>query len=387
MSAPIGQAAALLAVAVTVTLGVFWGLFLTRTRAEPAMALSPTLRQTLAGVASIALMMGFLALYWDASLRVKTGQVPGVAASLWPPHAVLYAAFAALLLAGLSGLMIAGAHAHRADPRVAAAALPEAGVIALAALLALLCYPADLRWRLYFGAEVLGWTPSTAVSVIALVAAAGASVSLIWRAQAAPRSRGTRLWTAGLLAMVSALLYFAACIDLEFPGGISLSVAARPGWLYTTLGGLTLLIGPAIARHRLSCRWAATLTSLIAHLLRAAVMGWLAGVGSLPPLVPVISLLGAVLLDVSGLLRIENVWQRRTVQAAAYALGHTAVAWLFALSQPYLSLLQSDSYLGASVTLAGSFVILWLTEALAAAHQRSTRGKYISNPPATPASV
>lgn len=375
MSPLIGQAAAFSAVAATIFFGLTWILFLSPAR---ALAERPTLPRRLAvflaALLSIAMLQAYTGGFWDASLHVKTGQVPAGADFLWPPHMLLYSAFLIMLLIGSVGLLALGIRSLRAgvrDPRQWVRAVPQLGVAAVCSLYVLVSIPGDALWHLIFGVDLTAWSPPHILIALMMFSVFFAVINLLAVAfPAAERRRGTNLWMALLLGLLSAMMYLTACIEWEFPGGINPVVASRPGWLYSTLAGATMMLGPMFARRALPWRWAATITSTIAYLVRAYITVWLSITGNLLPFLPVVSFLGAVAIDLIDRAQYLNPWLRRGAIAIGFSAGHSVLAVPYVASQPYLSLLIGD-YVTAVIAMAAlAFLIAWAADAIGPALAR-----------------
>jgi hypothetical protein len=365
MNQLIGQAAAFSAVAATIFLGLTWVLFLSPAPALPVNR--PTFPRNLAiGIAallSLAVLQSYTGGFWDASLHVKTGQVPAGADFLWPPHILLYSGFLIMLVLGTIGLGILGIRMLRAgvrDPRQWVRAVPQLGIAAVASVYVLSSIPGDALWHAIFGVDLTAWSPPHLLIAVMMFVIFFATINLL--AVATPREqRGTGLqfWMVALLGLLGAMIYLTAVIEWEFPGGANPVVAARPGWLYPTLAGAAMMIGPMLARRIVPWRWAATLTAVIAYLFRLYIVAWLSLTGNLLPFLPVLSFLGAIAIDLVDAARYLNPWVRRLALAIAYTAGHSILALPYAAQHPYLSLLAPD-FVWAVLSMAViAFLIAW----------------------------
>ncbi len=370
MNQIIGQAAAFSAIAATVFLGLTWLLFLSPAPPLPASrpAFPRNLAIAIAALLSLAVLQSYTGGFWDASLHVKTGQVPAGADFLWPPHILLYSGFLIMLALGSIGLGVLGIRMLRAgvrDPRQWVRAVPQLGIAAVASIYVLSSIPGDALWHAIFGVDLTAWSPPHLLIATMMFVIFFATINLL--AVANPpgqRGAGTQFWMVALLGLLSAMIYLTAVIEWEFPGGTNPVVAARPGWLYPTLAGAAMMIGPMLARRIVPWRWAATLTSAVAYLFRLYITAWLSLTGNLLPFLPVVSFLGALAIDLVDGAQSLNPWVRRLALAIAYTAGHSILALPYTAQQPYLSLLTPD-YVLAVLSMAGlAFLIAWAADAL-----------------------
>jgi hypothetical protein len=370
MNQIIGQAAAFSAIAATVFLGLTWLLFLSPAPPLPASrpAFPRNLAIAIAALLSLAVLQSYTGGFWDASLHVKTGQVPAGADFLWPPHILLYSGFLIMLALGSIGLGVLGIRMLRAgvrDPRQWVRAVPQLGIAAVASIYVLSSIPGDALWHAIFGVDLTAWSPPHLLIATMMFVIFFATINLL--AVANPpgqRGAGTQFWMVALLGLLSAMIYLTAVIEWEFPGGTNPVVAARPGWLYPTLAGAAMMIGPMLARRIVPWRWAATLTSAVAYLFRLYITAWLSLTGNLLPFLPVVSFLGALAIDLVDGAQYLNPWVRRLALAIAYTAGHSILALPYTAQQPYLSLLTPD-YVLAVLSMAGlAFLIAWAADAL-----------------------
>ncbi len=366
----IGQAAAFSAIAATVFVGLTWLLFLSPAPAVPANrpTLSRGLSITLAALLSLAVVQAYTGGFWDASLHVKTGQVPAGADFLWPPHILLYSAFLIMLFLGSIGLGALGIRMLRAgarDPRQWVRAVPQLGVAAVSSIYVLASIPGDALWHAIFGVDLTAWSPPHLLIATMMFCVFFSVISLLSAAFPAT-SRGFRpqIWMLALLGLLSAMIYLTAVIEWEFPGGINPVVAARPGWLYPTLAGAAMMIGPMFARRIVPWRWAATIASGIGYLFRLYIVAWLGVTGNLQPFLPMISFMGAVGIDLADRARYLNPWARRLAIAIAYTAGHSVLALPYAANQIYLSLLTPDFVWAIVSMLVIAFFVAWAADAL-----------------------
>lgn len=366
----IGQAAAFSAIAATVFLGLTWILFLSPAPPLPANrpALPRNLAVAIAALLSLAVLQSYTGGFWDASLHVKTGQVPAGADFLWPPHILLYSGFLIMLALGSIGLGVLGIRMLRAgvrDPRQWVRAVPQLGIAAVASIYVLSSIPGDALWHAIFGVDLTAWSPPHLLIATMMFVIFFATINLL--AVANPpgqRGAGTQFWMVALLGLLCAMIYLTAVIEWEFPGGTNPVVAARPGWLYPTLAGAAMMIGPMLARRIVPWRWAATLTSAMAYLFRLYITAWLSLTGNLLPFLPVVSFLGALAIDLVDGAQYLNPWVRRLAVAIAYTAGHSILALPYAAQQPYLSLLTPDYVLAVLSMALLAFLIAWAADAL-----------------------
>jgi len=365
-----GQAAAFSAIAATIFLGLTWVLFLSPAPALPANrpAFPRNLAIAIAALLSLAVLQSYTGGFWDASLHVKTGQVPAGADFLWPPHVLLYSGFLIMLALGSIGLGVLGIRMLRAgvrDPRQWVRAVPQLGLAAVASIYVLASIPGDALWHAIFGVDLTAWSPPHLLIATMMFVIFFATINLLATAYPAEkRGAGSQFWMVALLGLLGAMIYLTAVIEWEFPGGTNPVVAARPGWLYPTLAGAAMMIGPMLARRIVPWRWAATLTSAVAYLFRLYIVAWLSLTGNLLPFLPVVSFLGAIAIDLVDGAQYLNPWVRRLAIAVAYTAGHSILALPFAAQHPYLSLLAPDSIWAVVSMAAIAFLIAWAADAI-----------------------
>jgi hypothetical protein len=273
-----------------------------RPRTHAVAPPSPMVTGGLVGILALSSNAMVVGALWDASMHIKTGEIPGGSDFLWPPHILIYSGFfLAFLAAGLAMVVIAvmGRRARLVDPRLWIRGNPYLGAVALASVYSLTSIPGDAIWHELFGIDLTAWSPPH------LILAATSSTVVLCAAALLNQTRFARLAgttkamaTCALLGLMLNILYIIGVLEWELPGTRSALVEARPIWLYPLVGGAlafsTLLLAKRLTRYR----WAATVTAVTFYIVRLAVMLGLQLTDNVVPLFPLIFLVGAFLLDV-----------------------------------------------------------------------------------------
>ena len=311
-----------------------WWLYLSRLKAAvgPVAAPSPKLAGWLAallGVSAAQLTIGAL---WDGSMHIQTGEVPGGADFLWPPHIMIYSAFGLAFLVAIVTIALVAAPGWRKrelDPRLWVRRNPYLGAVALASTYALLSIPGDAIWHELFGFDLTAWSPPHVLLAAMMAAVIVSAVALLARARAHMRSPGRA--DAGMIALLSLMLnvvYVIGVVEWEFAGAGEGSrlVQTNPHWVYPLVGGLLAFFALALAKRLTAFRWAATATFLAFYLFRAAITLGLGLTGNVTPTLPLAFFIGAILMDALPWQRIRSLPLRDLATAAAYTLGGLLLA-------------------------------------------------------------
>lgn len=286
-------AAALSVIALGIPLGLGWWLYL-----SPGQRPRPGSDRRLSlGVGALLGLAAFLQVagaLWDAGEHVRTGQVPGGADFLWPPHLVIYGGFLLAFLAAGGALAGLGIRHLRGSAR----SRPGLGPVVLAALYGLLSIPADALWHQLFGPDLTAWSPPHLLLAAAMV---GEVVGGAWVVAAEADRRWANLLAAGLLGLALDAALLVGVLEWELPGGRALAVAyGRPGWLYPTVTGILAFAAFGLGRRLLRLRFGATAVGAVAFGVRAGLTGLLGLGGTVVPALPLPFIAGALGFDLTG---------------------------------------------------------------------------------------
>lgn len=300
------------------------------------------------GLSSILFVSGAL---WDASMHIRTGEIPAGADFLWPPHLVLYSAFLLSFLVALIALAqvaVNGWQQGERDPRRWVRRNPYLGAVALASLFEMLAIPGDALWHEIFGVDLTAWSPPhlllALMSGSVLICAVGVLVQARFSAESRPRRDTAVLLLLGLLLN---MVYMVGVLEWELPDHNPL-VAARPIWLYPVVGGALAFFILSLARRLVRFRWAATAAALTFYIVRLLATFLLNKTGNIAPALPLVFLLGAILIDAFSMDRHHPGKLFVPAQAFAFAAGYCLLALpALALRTDLLRALDSGDYLAA----------------------------------------
>ena len=367
------EAASFTGAAVVFVFASSWWLYFSPLRAPAGrpMAVSPRLAAGLAALLGLWALFLVAGAFWDASMHIRTGQIPAGADFLWPPHLMIYGGF----LMSFTVAMIAigrvaqnGWLAGDNDPRQWVRGNPYLGAVALASLYSLLSIPGDALWHALYGVDLTAWSPPHLI--LGLMSCTVMVCALGLLAQSRPAFRRPERVSGGMIGLLSLMLsvaYMIGVIEWEMPGALDGLVAARPIWFYPLVGGAIAFFTLLLAKRLTGWRWAASLTALGFYALRAAIAAGLALTGNIVPHVPLVFLLGAVAMDLVPAEQIKPAIWREVALAAAFTLGYGLLA-LPALAQraglPALG--GADVLLGAVGTLVATALLAPAARAVAA---------------------
>jgi hypothetical protein len=142
---------------ISIVVILVWWLFLSRVKQPPlpGSGISRRLATILGLLLVVSGIQFFIGAMWDTSMHLKTGEVPGGADFLWPPHIMIYSGFLITLALGLFGLATIAIPAIRRgerDPRLWVCSSPYLGALAVASIYAIASVPGDAIWHELFGA-------------------------------------------------------------------------------------------------------------------------------------------------------------------------------------------------------------------------------------------
>lgn len=146
-------------VALAIILSTSWWLYFSPAKTEtgplnptnPKLAINVTL---LLGLASFNLVAGA---FWDTSMHISTGVVPGGDDFLWPPHLLIYSSFLIALIVGIIAFWHVARLGYKKgikDPLIWIRRSPYLGLILIAAFYALASIPGDAIWHKLFGNDL-----------------------------------------------------------------------------------------------------------------------------------------------------------------------------------------------------------------------------------------
>lgn len=298
---------------------------------------------------------------WDASMHVKTGEIPGGADFLWPPHLLLYSGFfLALIVAviALGRVALPGWKSGERDPRLWFRQNPYLGAVTLASLYELMALPGDALWHEIFGEDLTAWSPPhlllAATTAVVIICAIG-----VVQQSPLSASRKTLKDTAviGLLGLMLNMLYIVGVLEWELPVGHHF-VDARPIWYYPLVGGAAAFFTFVLAKRLVNSRWAATATAATFYTVRLAITAALGLTDNIAPAIPLVFMLGAVLMDVLPWKRLASTAGRGLAAAASFTTGYAVLAlpllWLYPNIEHFT---VSDAFISAATSLAASLII------------------------------
>jgi hypothetical protein len=315
-----------------IVLGSAWWLYLSpvrTSRATPLLTSSPRLVAWLVlalGLAALQFVVGGL---WDASQHIKTGLVVGGADFLWPSHIVLYGSFLLALVAASTAMTLVALPAWRRgirDPRLWVRQQPYLALIALASAYELLAIPGDALWHLIFGVDLTAWSPPH----LLLAGMMGfVQIGAIGLLRTARTDGGARGWADGasvlLLGLALNAFYLVGVLEWELPVERSPLVLARPVWMYPVVSAGLAFAVLVLARVLVGGRWAATAAALVFYAVRLVLTLGLASTDNVAPMLPLVPVLGALLLDLSSRLPMGRL-SAAGFSAAAYTVGFDLLA-------------------------------------------------------------
>lgn len=306
----------------------------------------------------------FIGAMWDTSMHIKTGEVPGGADFLWPPHIMIYTGFLITLVLGVFGVAAIAIPAIRRgerDPRLWVRSSPYLGALAIASIYALASIPGDAIWHELFGIDLTAWSPPHIFLGIATCATLVSGAGLL--ARAFPDS-GRPGWVSGVVVVLFALLlnigYFIAAVEWETPGAHSPLVAARPIWLYPVVAGIWLFVGLYWAKRAARWRWTATAVALAFFAFRLSGQALIALTDNIPLGFPLLFVGGALMMDLVTAGQRESAFRRDLLLASAFACGYGIVTSFQFILRPDLVFTPADLLIAFGLTLAANIGLVHL---------------------------
>jgi len=341
-----------------------WWLYLSQVKAPTVAAArpSPRLAGWFAGLLTFSAAQLVIGALWDASMHLKTGEIPAGADFLWPPHIMIYSSFLVAFVVALAALGIIVWPQWQAgvrDPRQWVRRNPYLGAVALASVYMLMAIPGDALWHELYGIDLTAWSPPHVLIGITNATVLICGLGLLRQARPAMQRPA---WSDALILTMLALMlnvaYLIGALEWELPGFRSPLVEARPLWAYPLVGGGLAFATLILAKRLTAFHWAATIAAVIFYTIRLGVTVGLGLTGNIMPLMPVWFILGAVLLDAVVWDKIHSLLARNLGMAAAFTLGYTALAL------PLLGLRSDLPALGWANTLLAVLTIFMANLAL-----------------------
>ncbi|MCI0729627.1 MAG: hypothetical protein L0332_23345 [Chloroflexi bacterium] len=309
--------------AVAFFLFLAWWLYLSPVRppVQAAGQVSPRLAGWLAVLLSLAALQLITGAYWDASMHLKTGRIPGGSDFLWPPHIMIYSSFLFSFVVGLTAIGVVarvGWPAGMRDPRRWVRSHPYLGAVAVASLYMMMALPGDAIWHEVVGIDLTAWSPPHLMIALSNAAVLISGVALLARVRGRVARPG---WANGAIVLLLALMlnvtYLVGILEWELPnGGAHLS---RPIWFYPLVGGGLAFFALLLGRQLVDYRWTATAVAGGYYLVRLAVMAGLAATDNIVPALPPLFILGAVFMDLAAGQK-QRPWLAPVAFTAGYAL-------------------------------------------------------------------
>lgn len=357
------QAAIFTGISVGFILISVWWLYFSPSKKPIKSVSSPTSRLAgwLAVLLGISGMLWVVGALWDASMHVKTGEIPAGADFLWPPHLLLYSGFFLALLVALIALGHVALPAWKSgerDPRVWFRQNPYLGAVTLASLYELIALPGDALWHEIFGEDLTAWSPPhillAATTAVVMICAVGV---LQQSPLSAARKTLKNTAVVGLLGLMLNMIYVVGVLEWELPVGHDF-VDARPIWYYPLVGGAAAFFTFVLAKRLVNSRWAATATAATFYAVRLSITAALGLTDNIVPAMPLIFILGAVLMDALPWKHLASTATRGLAAAASFTTGYAALAlpllWLYPNIDHFT---VSDALISGLTTLAASLVL------------------------------
>ncbi len=309
-----------------------WWLFFSPLRVNVSVLTTPSPRLGKAvalalGLAALQLVGGAL---WDASMHLKTGRVVGGADFLWPPHILLYSSFLfsfIVALGAFAAIALAGWRHGAHDPRQWVWANPYVGAVAIASAYMIFTIPGDALWHELFGLDLTAWSPPHIMIGLMNAVVVVCALGLLAQSRSSWSSEmQMNVAITVLLALILNVVYIVGVLEWELPGYQSAQVLARPSWSYPLVGGALAFFAMMLAKHLTFARWAATGVALGFYLARLGVTFILNATGNIGPLLPLVFIGGAILIDVMDWRSIASSAWRTVTVTASYTLGYVVLA-------------------------------------------------------------
>lgn len=319
----------------------------------------------LLGIAALCWVGGAL---WDASMHIRTGEIPAGADFLWPPHLMLYSGFLLAFLVALITIGVVAANGWKKglrDPRRWIRNNPYLGAVALASLYELVAIPGDALWHEIFGRDLTAWSPPHVLIALSASVVILCAIGVLFQS----RPVGLRFdWRdiaiVVLLGLMLNVIYIVGVLEWELPN-ISPIVSTRPIWFYPLVGGGLAFFTLVLARRMVNFRGAATASALAFYLVRLAITLALGLTDNITPSIPLLFILGAVLMDFVPWKKITSWALRGLALAAAFTAGYALLALPQLALRTNLKFFHGDNYLMMiAAMLAASLLLLPLARGL-----------------------
>jgi hypothetical protein len=335
-----------------------WFFFFSPLKKRPGTTGQRISRRLSAVLALLLLLSGFqffIGAMWDTSMHIKTGEIPGGADFLWPPHIMIYSGFVITLgiaLFGLAHIALPAIRRGERDPRLWLRSNPYLAVLSIASLYALASVPGDAIWHELFGIDLTAWSPPHLLLGLATSSTLFCGAGLLAQAYSGfTRPR----WVTPVLVLLFGLMlnigYFIAGVEWETPGPRSPLVAARPEWLYPLVTGVWLFLVLYWAKRAARWRWTAAAVALAFFVFRLVGEGVIALTDNIPLGFPLIFFGGAVLMDLVPLAGFAAPFRRDLLLAAAFSAGFAALTSIQIALRPDLSFTPADYWIAFGLVL------------------------------------
>jgi hypothetical protein len=286
-------------------------------------------RQAVIAAGGIAAMLG---LFWDDAWHTDVGRDDLVS----PPHLLLYAGVAVLLVVIADWVLRRYATEGRLVLRDPAVVLPLFG-----ALVTLAAAPVDEVWHRLFGRDAVVWSPPHMVAVAGMTAFAAGLLLAAHRGTASRSRLATAVIGAFLIAAAGAAV-------MEYEADVP--QFAVVWYLPALLAGLTLTF--ALIHKAVSSGWGVTAAAGVHMLIRTGVLGFLAALGhSLPTVMPTV--VPALAFEAA----LRRGWTRGRVAGAVTVATVVSHVPAHALQPAGLSFTAADVVVGA---LLGGISARWV---------------------------
>ncbi|MBI3537271.1 MAG: hypothetical protein HY070_06940 [Chloroflexi bacterium] len=311
-----------------------WWLYLSplKNAARATIAASPRVAVIIAVLLGLSLLQLVGGALWDASMHIQTGQIPGGADFLWPPHLFLYSGFLVSFLVALIAVGLIAGRGWRTgsrDPRAWVRANPYVGAVALTSMYGLSSIPGDAIWHQLYGPDLTAWSPPHLLLVATMATQSISALGLLMNLRVAPEKIAWRnVGALILLGLGLNLLYIVGVVEWELPAinAMNQIVATRPLWFYPLVGGALAFFTVALARRVVPWRWAATGAALAFFAIRVLITIGLGVTDNIVPAIPLMFILGAVLVDAISVDAIASPRARDLAFAALFVAGYFVLA-------------------------------------------------------------
>lgn len=356
-------------VALLIIVSTAWWLYLSPTKTETG-ALSPTNSKLainvalLLGLSSFNLVAGA---FWDTSMHISTGVVPGGDDFLWPPHLMIYSSFLIALIVGLIAFWNVARQGLKEgirDPRIWIRRNPYLGLLLITAFYALASVPGDAIWHELFGIDLTAWSPPHILLGLSSVMLGISAVGLL--IQNRSQFKSPTKYQIGIFVLMALLLnsaYLIGSIEWELESFRGAAVEARPIWAYPLVSAAIpfffLLFTKLISKHS----YAATLTASFFYAVRFFIHFLLIQTDQFTPQPPSLFILGALAIDFVPWQKIASKTYKHLALAAVYTAGFALLTFpQLNARQDLKTFSPADFLFTALIVLVVSFLLIPLVQ-------------------------